>query len=38
VMKHFQRVTAGETKAGFGAHTAAEGPRIDVANRLRDMW
>ena len=38
VMKGFQRVTAGETKEGFGAHKAADGPRIDVANRLRDMW
>ena len=38
VMKRFQRVTAGETKEGFGALKAAEGPRIDVASRLRDMW
>jgi DNA helicase-2/ATP-dependent DNA helicase PcrA len=38
VMKNFQRVTAGETKEGRGAHEAAAGPRIDVASRLRDMW
>ena len=38
VMKKFQRVTAGETTEGRGAHEAAAGPRIDVASRLRDMW
>jgi len=38
VMQAFQRVTAGETAQETGAGKAADGPRIDVANRLRDMW
>ena len=38
VMQRFARVTAGETRDAYGAHKAAAGPRIDVANRLRDMW
>jgi DNA helicase-2/ATP-dependent DNA helicase PcrA len=38
VMQGFQRLTVGETRVDFGALKAAEGPRIDVANRLRGMW
>jgi DNA helicase-2/ATP-dependent DNA helicase PcrA len=38
VMQCFARVTAGETRDAYGAQKAAAGPRIDVANRLRDMW
>jgi len=37
-MQRFARVTAGETHDVYGAQKAAAGPRIDVANRLRDMW
>jgi DNA helicase-2/ATP-dependent DNA helicase PcrA len=38
VMSRMQRVSSGETKENYGLHQAAAGPRIDVANRLRDMW
>ena len=38
VMSRMQRISAGEAWEGVGAQRAAEGPRIDVANRLRDMW
>ena len=38
VMHRMQRVSAGETKENYGLQQAAAGPRIDVANRLRDMW
>jgi DNA helicase-2/ATP-dependent DNA helicase PcrA len=38
VMSRMQRVSAGETKENYGLQQAAAGPRIDVANRLRDMW
>jgi DNA helicase-2/ATP-dependent DNA helicase PcrA len=38
VMQRMQRVSAGERQEGYGVQQAAAGPRIDVANRLRDMW
>jgi DNA helicase-2/ATP-dependent DNA helicase PcrA len=38
VISRMQRVSAGETKENYGVQQAAAGPRIDVANRLRDMW
>jgi DNA helicase II / ATP-dependent DNA helicase PcrA len=38
VIAKFQRVTAGETREESGVSQAAAGPRIDVANRLREMW
>jgi DNA helicase II / ATP-dependent DNA helicase PcrA len=38
VMQGFKRVTAGTMPDVYGAQRAADGPRIDVANRLRDMW
>jgi DNA helicase-2/ATP-dependent DNA helicase PcrA len=38
VLQRMQRVSAGETKEYCGAQQTAVGPRIDIANRLRDMW
>jgi DNA helicase-2/ATP-dependent DNA helicase PcrA len=38
VLQRFQRVTAPDERSGSGVPQAAEGPRIDVASRLRDMW
>jgi DNA helicase-2/ATP-dependent DNA helicase PcrA len=38
VMRKFQRVTAPDNREPGGLPKAAEGPRVDVASRLRDMW
>ena len=38
VLRNFQRVTAPDLRGLAGTPRAADGPRIDVANRLRDMW
>ena len=38
VMRKFQRVTAPDNRELSGVPKAAEGPRVDVARRLRDMW
>ncbi|HET7202417.1 MAG TPA: ATP-dependent helicase [Steroidobacteraceae bacterium] len=38
VLQRFQRVTAPGDRLGSGLPTAADGPRVDVASRLRDMW
>ena len=39
VLAHFDRIGAQGDDAGMtGSIRAKEGPRIDVASRLRDMW
>jgi DNA helicase-2/ATP-dependent DNA helicase PcrA len=38
VLQKFQRVTAGEQPGHPPGRQAAAGPRIDVANRLRELW
>jgi DNA helicase II / ATP-dependent DNA helicase PcrA len=38
VLQAFQRVTAPDERETGGMPKAADGPRIDVASRLRDMW
>jgi DNA helicase-2/ATP-dependent DNA helicase PcrA len=39
VLRRFERVTAPGEREGSGVPLqAAEGPRVDIASRLRDMW
>jgi hypothetical protein len=38
VLGKFQRATAPDGVEKGGSRRAAAGPRLDVANRLRDMW
>ncbi|MGI9247075.1 MAG: ATP-dependent helicase [Steroidobacteraceae bacterium] len=38
VLQAFQRVTGADDSRPCGVPQAAAGPRIDVANQLRDMW
>jgi DNA helicase-2/ATP-dependent DNA helicase PcrA len=38
VLQNFQRVTAPDQRSTRDVPTAAAGPRIDVASRLRGMW
>jgi ATP-dependent DNA helicase UvrD/PcrA len=38
VLQKFQCITAPDERAPYGLPTAAAGPRVDIASRLRDMW